>query len=136
MSVSEKIDPIYSWALKSGTMLKNRKIKTDKKEKKTDKSTVDNILSLFQSILDPKDAALMTMMYIKRQIAREEIEETAGHFLLQKLYEFYNNYHNDDRKLRDNISKFLTLMKWAYESKIEEEIEDFNAFIEYIRKKG
>jgi|OSPMetMinimDraft_2_1075162.scaffolds.fasta_scaffold00248_14 hypothetical protein len=136
MSVSEKIDPIYNWALKAGTMLKNRKIKTDKKEKKTDKSTVDNILSLFQSILDPKDAALMTMMYIKRQIAREEIEETAGHFLLQKLYEFYNNYYNDDRKLRDNISKFLTLMKWAYESKIEEEIEDFNAFIEYIRKKG
>jgi hypothetical protein len=135
MSITEKIDPIYNWALKAGSMLKNRKIKTEKgKEKMTDKSTIENILSQFQSMSDTKEAALITMMYIRRQIGRKEINKEAGNYLIQILNKLYNDYYNDVEKLRTNISKFLILMKWAYESEFKREINDFNEFIDYITK--
>jgi hypothetical protein len=135
MSIAEKIDPIYNWALKAGSMLKNRKIKTEKgKEKMTDKSTIENILSQFQSMSDTKEAALITMMYIRRQIGRKEINKEAGNYLIQILNKLYNDYYNDVEKLRTNISKFLILMKWAYESEFKREINDFNEFIDYITK--
>jgi hypothetical protein len=135
MSIAEKIDPIYNWALKAGSMLKNRKIKTEKgKEKVTDKSTIENILSQFQSMSDTKEAALITMMYIRRQIGRKEINKEAGNYLIQILNKLYNDYYNDVEKLRTNISKFLILMKWAYESEFKREINDFNEFIDYIAK--
>jgi hypothetical protein len=116
-------------------MLKNRKIKTEKgKEKVTDKSTIENILSQFQSMSDTKEAALITMMYIRRQIGRKEINKEAGNYLIQILNKLYNDYYNDVEKLRTNISKFLILMKWAYESEFKREINDFNEFIDYIAK--
>jgi hypothetical protein len=100
----------------------------------TDKSTIANILSQFQSLSDPKEAALLTMMYIRRQIGRGEIDRHAGNNLIQFLNKLYNDYYNDTEKLRTNILKFLVLMKWAYESEFRRVIKDFNEFIDYITK--
>jgi len=125
MGSPEKIDPIYNWAIQIGSMLRNRG---------TDKSTIANILSQFQSLSDPREAALLTMMYIRRQIGRGEINKYAGSNLIQILNKLYNDYYNDAEKLRTNILKFLVLMKWAYESELRREIKDFNEFIEYIAK--
>jgi hypothetical protein len=83
---------------------------------------------------DPREAALLTMMYIRRQIGRGEINKYAGSNLIQILNKLYNDYYNDAEKLRTNILKFLVLMKWAYESELRREIKDFNEFIEYIAK--
>jgi endonuclease III len=125
MSIAEKIDPIYNWAIQIGSMLRNRG---------TDKSTIANILSQFQSLSDPKEAALLTMMYIRRQIGRGEIDRYAGNNLIQFLNKLYNDYYNDTERLRTNILKFLVLMKWAYESEFRRVIKDFNEFIDYITK--
>jgi hypothetical protein len=127
MSVSDKDVPIYDWAVNSGSRLKIHR---------TDKSTIANILEQFQSVADPKEAALLTMMYIKRQAGRREIDRFDGNMLIERLGEIYNKYFNEPEKLKENILKFLTLVKWAYESDFDREIKDFNDFMNYIRKKG
>jgi len=118
MSISEKDLPIYDWAVNLGSKLKVRR---------TDKSTVANILELFQSIPDPKEAALLTMMYIARQIGR-------GNLIIERLSELYNKFSQEPEKLKETTLKLLTLMKWAYESEFRNEIRDFNDFISYIKR--
>jgi endonuclease III len=125
MSISEKDLPIYDWAVNLGSKLKARR---------TDKSTVANILELFQSIPDPKEAALLTMMYIARQIGRGEIYRDVGNLIIEKLSELYNKFSQEPEKLKETTLKLLTLMKWAYESEFRNEIRDFNDFISYIKR--
>jgi len=125
MSISEKDLPIYDWAVNLGSKLKVRR---------TDKSTVANILELFQSIPDPKEAALLTMMYIARQIGRGEIYRDVGNLIIERLSELYNKFSQEPEKLKETTLKLLTLMKWAYESEFRNEIRDFNDFISYIKR--
>jgi hypothetical protein len=125
MSISEKDLPIYDWAVNLGSKLKVRR---------TDKSTVANILELFQSIPDPKEAALLTMMYIARQIGRGEIYRDVGNLIIERLGELYNKFSQEPEKLKETTLKLLTLMKWAYESEFRNEIRDFNDFISYIKR--
>jgi len=96
-----------------------------------DKSTIANIISTFQSVEDPHEAALLTMMYIRRQAGRREIPEWISRELISHLREIYNSFKDDKRKLKDAINKYLILVKWVFDSGVKVDLKNFDEFLDY-----
>jgi len=121
---------VYDKAVYAGSLL--RKIEyVNSKKVKTDKSTVENIISIFQSREDPHEAALLTMLYISRQMGRNEIPQEAGKNLLSTLKEIYNSFKSEGDKLKEAFNKYLILVKWVFESEVKPGLKNFDEFIEY-----
>ncbi|MEM0030480.1 MAG: hypothetical protein QW572_07920 [Candidatus Nitrosocaldus sp.] len=95
-----------------------------------DRSTVNNMIELFQG--DPIDASLLLMIWIKRQETRGEIRRPFSIMLIEDLSNIYSQFKDDKDKLEHAIRKYLTLIKWIFESRIN----NVNSIEEFIKKAG
>ena len=99
---------VYDWALVTGSRAKKDVI---------DKTTVNNILEMFQG--EPSDACLKVMFYIMRQENRDEIKDKKlSKQLLAHLKELYESFNKEPDKLESAVRKYLILFKWVSESNI------------------
>lgn len=94
-----------------------------------DKSTVNNMLELFQG--NARASTLMLMLYIKRQEKRGEIPPQVSANLLRDLKSIYDSFSSDEEKLSKAVYKYLLLFKWAFECDIRG-VDTFNGFIENV----
>ncbi|MEM2698889.1 MAG: hypothetical protein QXS98_05455 [Candidatus Nitrosocaldus sp.] len=94
----------------------------------TDRATINNMLEMFQG--DPIEASLLLMVWIKRQEARGEMKRPFSSMLIKDLYEMYTYFKYDANKLERVIRKYLILIKWIFESRIN----NVNNIEEFIQK--
>ncbi|HDI10232.1 MAG TPA: hypothetical protein ENF65_00630 [Euryarchaeota archaeon] len=98
--------------------------------KGVDKSTVNNMISVFNSEEDPESACLLLITYIKRQVGRGEIHREAGGTLVRDLYEIYSSFREMGKEdLRSALYKYLVLSKWVFESGIRREVKKFEELL-------
>lgn len=83
-----------------------------------DKTTMNNLVSLFQGEASPVDALKLLIMYIARQMGRGEIDRRTGRELVRTLQGIYGRFGRDREMLRAAVMKFLTLLKWVYDSRV------------------
>nr|MDO8045227.1 hypothetical protein [Candidatus Baldrarchaeota archaeon] len=112
---------IYDLAVQAGSKAINR----------IDKSTMNNIISVFQGNPDADKAFKELILYIARQTGRREIDRSVSRVMLSHLKNMYERYKGDE--LRENVSRYLTLMKWVYESNVTG-VSSFKEFINRLAK--
>ncbi|MGB9759664.1 MAG: hypothetical protein ACP5PT_02380 [Brevinematia bacterium] len=120
MSSKESSDfekQIFDLAAKTGSALVNSR---------TDKTTVENIIPIFQRESDPVTATLLLMAYILRQSGRGEIDRSVSGLLLDDLKNILDNFRDKPEKLREVLQKYLVLVKWVYESKPKSQVARFD----------
>jgi hypothetical protein len=108
---------IFDLAAKTGSALVNSR---------TDKTTVENIIPIFQRESDPVTATLLLMAYILRQSGRGEIDRSVSGLLLDDLKNILDNFRDKPEKLREVLQKYLVLVKWVYESKPKSQVARFD----------
>ncbi|MEM2856227.1 MAG: hypothetical protein QW416_03910 [Candidatus Nitrosocaldaceae archaeon] len=99
----------------------------DNKDKKLDKTTVSNMLEIFQG--NAISATLTLMIYIKRQEKRREIPHNVASSLFNDLASIYNSFSSEEEKLSKAVYKYLLLFKWAFECEITQRVNTFDEFI-------
>lgn len=105
---------IYDWTCKLSEEI-NRNRSTGKTQKIIDKTTVNNIVEIFQG--DPTDAAHLLMLYIIRQSKRDEIKNPRlAQLLINDICQIYKSFSTNKKYLEEAIRKYLILFKWVYES--------------------
>ena len=109
---------VYDMAAKTGSRAVGR----------VDKSTINNLLSIFQGTSDVSDAAKLLLTYIVRQSARHEIPRDVSRDLASDIKVIYESFKEDPNKLRNAINKYLVLIKWFFES----EIRNVRNFAEFV----
>lgn len=113
---------VYDWAVVTGSKAKEPNIS---------KTTVNNILEMFQG--EPSDACLKVMFYIMRQESRNEIKDKRlSRQLLLHLNELYKNFNNEPNKLENAVRKYLTLFKWVSEWVSKSNIRNVNGLEELL----
>ncbi|MBS7657681.1 MAG: hypothetical protein QW487_02230 [Candidatus Bathyarchaeia archaeon] len=95
-----------------------------------DKTTVSNMISVFQGNPKTEEAFKQLILYIARQIGRNEIRRDVGKVILSHLKRIYEEHKNNEDELQRNINTYLIFTKWAYESKIR--AQSFNEFLSKI----
>lgn|GEM_PF-866855 len=108
---------IFDLAAKTGSALANSR---------TDKTTIENIIPIFQRESDPVNATLLLTAYILRQSGREEIDRSVSGLLLSDIKIILDNFKDKPEKLREVLQKYLVLIKWIYESKPRSRVEHFD----------
>ncbi len=98
-----------------------------------DKSTVSQLIEVFQSEPDALNACSLLILHIIRQSSRGELPRTGANILVKHLNQIYQNFKNDKDKLSKAIFKYLTLVKWVYESKPRGQFNSFQKFVESVR---
>ncbi|MEM4274941.1 MAG: hypothetical protein QXK74_06110 [Candidatus Nitrosocaldaceae archaeon] len=97
-----------------------------------DKSTVSNMLEIFQG--NAISATLTLMIYIKRQEKRGEIPYNVASSLFNDLASIYNSFSSSEEKLSKAVYKYLLLFKWAFECEITQRVNTFDDFIKSLSK--
>lgn len=97
---------VYDYAARAGIALVRSGV---------DRTTVSNLLEVFQSEPDALDATLLLITHILRQMGRGEIRRDAGNELLRHLSEILNNLKGEE--LKSAVFKYLTLSKWIFEAR-------------------
>ncbi len=95
-----------------------------------DKSTINNMIEIFQG--DPIDACLLLMVWIKRQEARREITQQFSRSIINDLADIYNRFKSAPILLEQAVRKYLILVKWIFES----DISNINNIDEFIKQAG
>ncbi len=113
---------VYNFASKAGTLASGR----------VDKSTISNMLSLFQGEADPLDAILLLITYVLRQMGRNEIPRHIGSIFISHLNEIFKKFRDNHEKLRSATQKYLVLMKWIYESNVRGRVNSFEELIQVV----
>jgi len=98
---------VYDLAARAGSQVYSFRV---------DKSTIENLIPIFQRESDPINGALLLMAYIMRQTGRGQINGNVGRLMLDNLRNILDNFRNDPEKLRAAIQKYLLLVKWVYEA--------------------
>jgi len=83
--------------------------------RRVDKSTINNMISLFLGREDVDIAINELMIYIARQSGRGELPRDVAVRLLSDIKRIRNIYE-DRGVLRELLSKYLILIRWAYDS--------------------
>jgi hypothetical protein len=113
-------ETVYDYATEAGTALALVRGGVDK-------TTVSNLLEVFQSESDPSDATSLLITHIMRQMGRGEILRDVGNTLLRHLSEILNSFREDE--LRSAVFKYLTLSKWIFEARPRISATKFTDFI-------
>lgn len=95
-----------------------------------EKTQISNILSIFESEVDPEEATKMTITFIARQMRRGEIDGRVAVQLINELSNLYRTFKGEN--LRVATRKFLYIFKWVYESNPRIEVSNFNDFVQAI----
>jgi len=103
---------------------------------KVDKTTIENLIPIFQRESDSINGALLLMAYIMRQIGRGQINRSVGNLMLSNLKNIFDSFRDDPEKLRAAIQKYLLLIKWIYESGPRKSVENFDEFIKLYTGEG
>ncbi len=82
------------------------------------KTTMNNLLSVFQGESNPNDALRLLLMYIARQIGRGGIERQVGVKMMRSLRNIHERFSQNPEELRAAVMKYLTILKWIYDSKL------------------
>lgn len=101
-------EEIYNIAVNIGSLMIGR----------VDKSTVNNMISLFLGRSDTKEALNELVLYIARQVGRGEIPREVGRQLMKDISMICDIFKDDERKLKDSLSKYLIMTKWVYDSNV------------------
>lgn len=104
----------------------NKAIKTASRAYNVDKTTINNLIEMYQG--DPVDASILLMIYIRRQERRDEISRSFSTSLIGDLKEIYNKFRSNPNELEQAIRKYLVLIKWIYESGIRN-VDDIDGFV-------
>ncbi|MBS7638156.1 hypothetical protein KEJ49_04625 [Candidatus Bathyarchaeota archaeon] len=99
-----------------------------------DRTTVSNLLEVFQSEAGALDATSLLLAHIMRQVGRGEIRRDCGSKLLGHLSEIFNSFKGEE--LKTAVLKYLTLSKWVFEAspRVSEPITGFKDLIRaYLR---
>ena len=83
--------------------------------RRVDRSTINNMISLFLGREDVDVAINELIMYIARQSGRGEIPRDVAARLLSDIKRI-RSICEDHRVLRELLSKYLILIRWAYDS--------------------
>jgi hypothetical protein len=111
-------ETVYDYATEAGTALAKGGV---------DKTTVSNLLEVFQSESDALDATSLLLIHIMRQMGRGEILRDVGNTLLRHLSEILNSFKGEE--LRSAVFKYLTLSKWIFEARPRVSATKFTDFI-------
>jgi len=110
---------VYDLAVHAGSQMRGR----------VDKTTIENLIPIFQRESDTINGALLLMAYIMRQIGRGQIDRNVGRLMLSDLKNIFDSFKSDQEKLRAAIQKYLLLIKWVYESEPRKSVETFEEFV-------
>lgn len=102
-------EDVYNMAVNVGSLMIGQ----------VDKSTVNNMISLFLGRSDVKEALNELVLYVVRQVGRNEITRDIGRQLMKDISMICEIFKDDQRGLRDALSKYLVLAKWVYDSNIK-----------------
>ncbi|MEM1947008.1 MAG: hypothetical protein QXH32_05545 [Candidatus Caldarchaeum sp.] len=115
-------EKIYDYAVEAGTTLSG-----------ADKTTISQLIEVFQSEPNAVDACHLIILHIVRQSARGEIPRHGASILVKHLNQFYQSFKTDSEKLAQTVLKYLTLVKWVRESGPRGPLNTFQKFVESIR---
>ena len=114
---------VYDLAAKAGVLASN---------KGTRSAQINNLILTFQSLSDPIDATLFLLIYVARQSGRREIPFDVGRRIMEDVKAIYDSFGREPEKLRAAIIKYLTLLKWFYESNVRGRVSNFTEFLSKI----
>ena len=97
------------------------------------RTTLNNLISVFESVEDSDEAVKFLMAYIARQIGRGEIPKMQGESLLKDLVFIYKNCRVNE--LRTLILKYLTLVRWFFECRYRN-LKNFEDFMNRLSVSG
>lgn len=84
---------------------------------RVEKTQVNKIISIFDSVSDAVKGVVLTMSFIMRQSGnREVIDRETARVLIEHLSDFLNKYRDDKNELRRVVREYLGLFKWFYEA--------------------
>jgi len=85
--------------------------------RKVEKTQVNKIISIFDSVSDAVKGVVLTMSFIMRQSSdRELIDKETARVLIEHLSDFLNRYRENKNELRRVVREYLGLFKWFYET--------------------
>ena len=93
-----------------------------------DKSTVNNLISLFYGEEDPIKGVILLQIYVARQKNRGEIPDRPASLIMNHIRNIYEKYKNEKERLRMAIETYLLAFKWSYESGVKS-AKDFEDFV-------
>lgn len=111
---------IYDMAIKAGTNAFGR----------VDRSTINNLLSVFYSESKPTKSLIILVLYVLRQTGRGEIPRYIGNMIVNDLNRIFKLFKDDEEKLRKAIAEYLTYLKWAFETRVR----NANSFSDLVNK--
>ncbi|MEM3032342.1 MAG: hypothetical protein QXK39_05465 [Nitrososphaerota archaeon] len=113
---------IYDLAVEAGSALGG-----------ADKTTVSHLIEVFQSEPNAANACPLLILHIIRQSSRGELPRHGANILVRHLNSIYQNLRGDRDRMGQAISKYLTLVKWVYESRPRSSFNTFQRFVESMR---
>ncbi|MCS7136615.1 MAG: hypothetical protein NZ931_05980 [Aigarchaeota archaeon] len=113
---------IYDLAVEAGTALV-----------RADKTTISQLIEVFQSEDNAVSACPLLILHVIRQSSRDELPKHGANILVRHLSYIYQKLKDDREKIGQAIFKYLTLVKWIYESRPSKQFNTFQEFVESIR---
>lgn len=110
---------IYDLAAEAGTALVG-----------ADKTTISQLVDIFQSEGNAVSACPLLILHVIRQSSRDELPKHGANILVRHLSYIYQNLKDDREKIGQAIFKYLTLVKWVYESGLRKQVKTFQEFVE------
>jgi len=103
--------------------------------RKIEKTQVNKIISIFDSVSDAVKGVVLTMSFIMRQSSdRELIDRETARVLIGHLSDFLDKYREDKTELRRVVREYLGLFKWFYEAasgkRVSRRCNSFKEFVE------
>ena len=83
-----------------------------------DRTTINNLISVFYGERDPVKGVLLTQVYIARQKGRREIHESVSKVLMDHINRIYNAWKGNQDALKKAMDLYLLVMKWSFESNV------------------
>lgn len=114
---------VYDLAVQAGSALKA-----------ADKTQVARLIEVFQSESDPKDSISLLMLHIMRQCSRRELPFEARKLVehLRLILEF-----EDKNSIQRAALKYLTLLKWVYETRPHKGFTTLSEYLQdWLKKEG
>jgi len=105
----------------------NMGVKAGTHARGVDRTTINNVLSVFYGEQDPLKGVLLTQIYISRQRRRGEIPEDAARIMMGHLKRIYDSLGRDQELLKRAVDLYFLAMKWSFESEVppSSDMEDF-----------
>ena len=114
---------IYDMAVEAGSRLKSANVR---------KEQVQHLLELYEKYGDKVEALKILILFIGRQSGRNYIVKDAASVIVRHIQDISNRYSNDIDSLDTAMHKYLTVMKWVYESVGRERLRNFNDYMSHL----